>query len=103
MSKLSMTAALATVNAAYGKPIRQSSTSYVAYAPYDITNARGPSSEMRADCYYKLMATLRISKATDALVLMGFVASDVDFDVERLAIGGSSVREIVKQLVAERK
>lgn len=103
MSKLSMSAALATVNAAYGKPIRQSSTSYVAYVPYDITDERSPSTEMRADGYYKLMATLRISKAIDALVLMGFQASDVDFAAEKLAIDGLSVREIVKQLAAERK
>lgn len=103
MSKMSMTAALAIVNAAYGKPIRQSSTSYVVYAPCDITNDRSPSTEIRADSYYKLMATLRISKAIDTLVLMGFQARDVDFSAEKLAIDGLSVRDIVKKLSAERK
>lgn len=98
MKTMSMTAAIVKVNAAYGKPIRQSRTSYVAYVPYDITNDRSPSTEVRADGYWKTMATLKVSKAIDALVLMGYQAIDVDYDVEKLAIAGHSLREIVKQL-----
>lgn len=102
MQKLSMTAALATVNAAYGKPIRQSSTSYVVHVPYDISNDRSPSAEIRHDSYWKILCSLRISKAIDTLVLMGFQACDVDFATEKLAIDGLTVREIVKKL-AEHK
>lgn len=98
MKPMSMTAAIAAVTKAYGKPIRQSRTSYVAYVPYDITKPSGPSCEMRADDYSKLMAHLKESKATAALVLMGHSAVDVDYEVEKLAIAGYSLREIVKQL-----
>ena len=98
MKAMSMTAALAYVTKAYGKPIRQSSTSYVAYIPYDITAERSPSTEVRADSYYKIMATLRISKAIAALTLMGRTAAEIDFEVDDLATRGNSLREIVKQL-----
>lgn len=99
MSKLSMTAALATVNAAYGKPIRQSSTSYVAYVPYDITDERSPSTEIRYDCYWKILCTLRYRKALDALVLMGLADWYSEQDAMQLAwCGGMSVREIIKQI-----
>ncbi len=98
MKPMSMTAAIAKVNAAYGKPIRQSRTSYVAYVPYDITNDRSPSTEVRADGYWKMMATLKTRKAIDALILMGYKAIDVDYEVEKLDIAGYSFREIVKQL-----
>ena len=104
MSKMSMTAALATINAAYGKPIRQSSASYVAYVPYDITDERGPSTEIRHDSYWKILCALRYRKAIDALELMGLTDGYSDHDSEQLAwSGGRSVREIVKQLAAERK
>ena len=104
MQKLSMTAALEKVNAAYGKPIRQSSTSYVAYVPYDITNDRSPSTEIRHDSYWKILCSLRYRKAIDALELMGLAAGFSDHDAEQLAwSGGMTVREIVKKLAAERK
>lgn len=103
MSKLSMTAALATVNAAYGKPIRQSSTSYVAYVPYDITNDRSPSTEIRHDSYWKILCSLRYRKAIDALELMGLAAGFSDHDEQLAWSGGMTVREIVKKLAAERK
>ena len=104
MSKLSMSAALATVNAAYGKPIRQSRTSYVAYVPYDITDERSPSTEIRYDCYWKILCALRYRKAIDALALMGLAAGYSDHDAMQLAWGGGmSVRGIFKQLAAERK
>ncbi len=98
MKPMSMTAAIAYVTKAYGKPISQSRTSYIAYVPYDITNDRSPTTEVRADSYYKITASLKIRKAIDVLILMGHRAIDVGYEVEKLASAGHSVREIVKQI-----
>lgn len=97
MKPMSMTAAIAYVTKAYGKPIRQSRISYVAYVPYDITEEKGPTTEVSENSYPKIMASLRYRKAVDAIKLMG-IETDIEYEAHNMASEGSGLREIVKQL-----
>jgi len=62
---------------AYGKPIRQSSTSYIAFVPY--AKIDGATTEIRADNYCSIVRKLKLRKTQHALELMGHNATDVDF------------------------
>jgi len=68
---------LDAVSAAYGKPIKQSATNYVAFVPYDKLD--GHVTEIKADSYCSIVRKLKLRKAQHALQLMGYNASDVAF------------------------
>lgn len=88
---------LNAISKTYGKPIRQSSNSYVAYVPYDKLD--GPSSEIRADSYHSIVRKLKLRKAQHALELMGHNATDVDFLVDcEHQFNLSSWRDMVRSI-----
>lgn len=74
---MNKSAAIEAVSRAYGKPIRQSATSWVAYVPYDSLD--GPTTELRANSYSQMQLMLVCRKAVSALVLMGHMPNDVDY------------------------
>ena len=68
---------LTAVSEAYGKPTKQSASSYIAFVPYDKLD--GPITEIRADSYYSIVRKLKLRKTVHALELMGHNTSDVDY------------------------
>lgn len=74
---MNKSAAIKTVSKAYGKPIRQSATSWIAYVPYDSLD--GPVTELVANSYSQMQWMLACRKAVSALVLMGYMVKDVDY------------------------
>lgn len=101
MSNLSKTAAIREAQRACGRPIRRSSTDYVCYVPYYDTDISGPSTELQADSYPKLVAYRARKVAHIALELMGACASederiDAECAMDRACQWGSiSARELV--------
>lgn len=74
---MNKSAAIKVVSKAYGKPIRQSATAWVAYVPYDSLD--GPVVELKANSYSQMQLMLVCRKALSALVLMGYDVGDVDY------------------------
>lgn len=106
-TKLSKTAALREAQAACGKIIRRSSTDYVCYVPYYDTDISGPSTELQADSYPKLVAHRARKVAHIAIELMGVCANeeqriDADWGMEKATNWGTiSARALVDAALAE--
>lgn len=76
MSRLSKTAALREAQAACGTPIRRSSTDYVCYVPYYDSDPSGPSTELQANSYPKIIAARAHKVASIALAIMGLTETN---------------------------
>ena len=105
MNTYSKTAALKIAQQTVGGIIRQSSTSYCYYLPYRTcteADLRGPSTEVRADSYSKILYMRAASVARIALMLMGHVAVDEYID-EVHQLGPMSAHNIVNMILAQNK
>jgi len=78
MSKMSKTAALREAQIIVGRPIRESATSYVVMTPAYPNKPYGPTRELRADSYPKIVTKRAVRVAETALTLMGEDEATVD-------------------------
>lgn len=90
---MSKTAAIKAARAAVSAPIRRSSTDYVVYGPWRLTEIDGPTTERTANTYRGAAAMRARWIANIALELMGESSERVYFVIDD-ADGGS-----VEQLV----
>lgn len=68
---MSKTAAIAKARGYVGQPIRRSSTDYVVYGPYRVTEPNGPSTELQRSSYPKALSARTEWVAEVALAFMG--------------------------------
>ena len=100
----SKTAAIKIAQMTVGSIIRQSSTSYCYYTPYRTAtedDLRGPSTEVRADSYPKIVASRAQSVARIALMLIGHVSADEYDEVDYMVYqrGPMSARSLVDAVI----
>jgi hypothetical protein len=81
MTTYSKTAALKKARDLVGMPIGQG-TSWSVYGPYDHRKPAGPSTECRADSYFKAIAKRAKWVSQITLCLMGWEDEDADSYVE---------------------
>lgn len=97
---LSKTAALRIAQDACGSIIRRSGTDYVCYVPYYDDKCDGPSTELQADSYTKIVQRRATKVATIALNLMGVeeAAFKADYTVYN-GWGSMSAKSIVEAVI----
>jgi len=95
---MTKTAALRAAQDAVSRPIG-SGTSWCIYTPYRVGDLRGPTTEVRANSYDKIVRIRANRVATHAIALMGIRFGRVPVDYIENVHGPMSARSYVNQVL----
>jgi hypothetical protein len=92
---ISKTQAIKQARTYVSMPVRLSSTEYVVYAPWDVENPDGATTDLQARSYSKALALRKTRIARIALVLMDRFNQKANFAIEFQNKSDSTIESLV--------